>query len=220
MATYSALSEAVTDVRQILNESTASFWTDTEIQDWIKQGVVDLCTKGSLYQLDAEVDPLVAGQLSYTSSDETWIGDASEIHACFYVDDSGSTDLYYPMMKITPKQLGNLANNTAGQPRYYFLFGGELYIWPLATATEVSNGKLFVMYSKIDDDITNLPEEYQHLPVDYAAARGKMKDQKYSEAQLLLQFYLNGINFEREDKVDRGADDYSQFHPPRSKGRR
>jgi hypothetical protein len=39
---FSNIAEIVTGVRSLVNESTESFWTDTEIEDWIKEGLEDI----------------------------------------------------------------------------------------------------------------------------------------------------------------------------------
>lgn len=56
------LSDAILQVRGILNEASSLFWTDTEITYWLKEGCRDFSSK-SLLAEDVLSVPLVAGQI-------------------------------------------------------------------------------------------------------------------------------------------------------------
>jgi hypothetical protein len=48
------LSQATTEVRSLLNEPTAIFWTDAQIQSWINQGCQDVARRGqTLWELES-----------------------------------------------------------------------------------------------------------------------------------------------------------------------
>ena len=42
------LAQAITEVRALLNEDTASYWSDTNITSWIQQGCLDFTEKSLL----------------------------------------------------------------------------------------------------------------------------------------------------------------------------
>lgn len=213
------LANAITRCREILNETTASFWSDTELTAWLQEGTLDVTTRALLLQ-DKQDITLVANQLSYTSSDEAWIANVLKVYAAYYDDNSNG---YRGLVKDHPKMIGHQHRQTAGPPRFYNVFNKRIYIWPLTTAAIVSaGGKVTCLYHKRSNDITDLEDEFQYLPVTFACARAKMKDMKYGEANLLLTQYLNGINFERADKVNRSVDAKDQFKSPgatRGRGR-
>jgi hypothetical protein len=209
------LAESITQVRQVLNEASPSFWTDTEITSWIQEGTRIVASKTLMVEDDQTISPLVANQLSYSSSDETWIGTIIEPYAAIY--DNGSNK-HKGLIKVHPRQLGNLATFTSGVPKYYCLYNRKLFVWPLSTATEVAAASIRVLFSKETDDITDLTDEFQHLPVQYAIGRAKQKDQKFAEANSLFVQFYNDVNFERSDKHTRETDSVESFRVPKRGG--
>ena len=143
-------------------------------------------------------------------SDESWIGDTIQIYAAILYN--GSTGAYKGLIKQHPRQLGNVGTFTAGSPKYFSLHNRSIYIWPLTTAARVTAGdKITFLYAKETDDITALADEFQHLPILYSAAKCKMKDQKFAEANMLMQQFYQELNFERQDKHNRPEDAIDSF---------
>jgi hypothetical protein len=62
------LSQATTEVRDMLNEENAVFWSDSQLQKWIAEGAELVSSKAKLVDADDSIT-LVANQLLYTSSD-------------------------------------------------------------------------------------------------------------------------------------------------------
>jgi hypothetical protein len=159
-----------------------------------------------------DLDPLVDGQLYYEASDETWIGDVMEIYSALYYDGSAN---WKGLIKIHPRQLGNIATRTAGPTKYYCLHDRKIYLWPVPNATVVAAGaKIQFLFSMESDDITDMSDEYQHLPIIYATAKAKQRDQKYGEASALLSQFMQEIAFERTDKHAREVDSLDKFKIP------
>jgi len=195
------LSAATADVRQLLNEPTAVFWLDAEIEDWIKEGTRIIVSK--LRGVEADDDlTLVTNQLTYTSSDESWIGDCIAVYGALYDDGANK---YKGLEFIHPKQIGNTVTFTAGPPRYYSFHNRTFYIWPLPTTTENGN-TISMLYAKETDDITELPDEFQHLPVLWAQARAYEKDMKHAQAAGIKQTFYTEVQFERADTTTRPAE--------------
>jgi len=210
------LADAVTQVRRNVNEATAAFWTDTEIEDWIKEGVRVFSSKTLMVEDTQNIDPLIAGQLSYSSSDEPWIADIVEPYAAIYYD---GLSKYKGLMRIHPRQIGNLALGTSGPPKYYCLHDKNLYVFPLTSATVVAAGAtITVLYSKETEDIAELADEFQHLPIIYATAKAKQKDEKFGEANALMAQFYQESNFERVDKNNREADTIEDFKIKKARG--
>jgi hypothetical protein len=206
------LADAITEVRDNLNEATAVFWSDAQITKWIKEGTRIFSSKTLMVEDMQDLDPLVADQLSYSSSDETWIGDMMEVYAALYND--GSTG-YKGLIKVHPRQLGNLATRTSGPTKYYCQHNRRIYLWPLPNATVVAAGaKIQFLFAKETDDITTLTDEYQHLPIIYATAKAKQRDQKFAEAVALLSQFYQEVAFERSDKHAREVDSLDKFKIP------
>ena len=202
------LANGITQVRAALNEVTASYWTDAEITFWIQEGCRVFSSKTLMVEDTQDIDPLVAAQLSYDSSDETWIADIIEPYSAIYFD-GGSK--YKGLIKIEPKMIGNLATFTSGSPKYYCMHDRSIYIFPLASATVAAAGSVTMLFSSITDDITVLTDEYQHLPIIYATAKAKQKDQSFGEAASLLAQFYQEVEFERKDKHTREKDSLDAF---------
>jgi hypothetical protein len=204
-----SLADGITQVRGFLNEATAAFWTDAEITYWIQEGVSDFSSKTLMIEADDDIT-LSASQLSYSSADAAFLATIIEPYAVIYNNTAGAT--FTGLMKVHPRKLGNLLKATPGKPAYYALHNRKLYIWPLASAAEVVAGAtVTVLYSKVTNDITEIEDEYQHIPLLYAKAMAKMKDQKFQEAQSLMSQYVMMANFERADKHGREEDTYDMF---------
>jgi hypothetical protein len=210
------LINAIAEIRDSLNEATAAYWDDTEITNWIKEGCRIFSSKTLLVEDTQDIDPLIASRLSYSGTDETWIDDILEPYAAIYFD---GTSKYKGLIKIHPRQLGNVATFTPGAPKYYCLHNRLLYIWPITTAAIVAaSAKISFLFAKETDDITILKDEYQHLPIIYATAKCKQKDQKFQEANALMSQFYQEINFERQDKHAREADSLDKFKIPKRGG--
>ena len=192
------LSQATADVRQLLNEDTAVFWTDAEIEDWIAEGTRIIASKTLCVEADDNLT-LATGQLNYTSSDAAWIADCLEPYAAIYNDGSGN---HKGIQFIHPKQLGNVQTFTDGPPRYYSFHNRTFYVWPLPTATENGNN-ILILYASESDDVTALKDEFQHLAILWAFAKAKEKDMKFGEAGALKGQFYSELNFERADKSTR-----------------
>ena len=209
------LSGAITEVRAVLNEASPAFWTDAEITLWIQEGTRIVASKTLMAEDDQIIDPLVENQLSYSSSDETWIADIIEPYAAIYDDGSNK---YKGLIKMHPRQLGNVATFTSGAPKYYALHNRQLFFWPLATAAVAAAGSVRVLFAKETDDITDLNDEFQHMSVQFAIGRAKQKDQKFAEANSIFQQFYSDVNFERADKHVRETDSIESFRIPRRGG--
>jgi hypothetical protein len=195
------LSEAVADVRQMLNEPNAVFWTDSEIEDWVKEGTRIVVSK--LHGVEADDDlTLVENQLIYTSSDEAWIASCMWVYAAIY---NNGSNKYKGLIFVHPKQIGNLLTFTAGDPKYMAMHNRSIYIWPLPSATTAARTVSF-LYAKESEDYTELPDEFQHLPIMWAQAKAYEKDMKHAQAAALKQTFYGELQFERADKTIRPAD--------------
>lgn len=202
------LANAITEIRAALNEEVATYWSDAELTFWLQEGVRIFSSKTLLVEDTQDLDPLVENQLRYTVADGAWIANLIEVYAAIYNDGSNN---YKGLIKIHPKQLGNVATFTSGAPKYYTLHDRSLYIWPLTTAAIAGTGTISFLFAKETDDITEVTDEYQHLGITYAIAKAKQKDQKFAESTNLLGQFYNEVQFERSDKHDREVDSLDQF---------
>ena len=207
------LAQAISQVRSILNEDTAVFWTDAELEGWIKEGTLLFSTATLLVEASTEIT-LVANQLVYDETDDSDIANIVEVYSAYYNDQSNN---YAGMVKAHPRMLGHLDTFTPGDPKYIMLFDRELYIWPLTNANIVNaGGTVTVLYSTVTNDITELKDEFQIWPIMFAEAKAKEKDRREAEAAALFSQFYTMVNFERADKHARETDSMDRFLIPQA----
>jgi len=195
------LDQAVTQVRYLVNEDTADFWSDTEIQEWIKQATIMVSTT----LLSAETEEtvtMVNNQFVYSSSDGAWLADLLKVKAAYYTDSDSNI---YGMQRIELDMFGHTMHfQNTGRPIHYYESNRKLYVWPRPGTTEVGE-TITVLHSYETDDITNLRDEHQPLTFLYAASKAKSKDRQHQEAALYMTQFMGQMNFERQDKYDMGV---------------
>lgn len=202
------LTTATTEVRALINEDTAAFWSDDDIQEWIKQGCLDWSEK-SLLAVKMDTVTLVSGQYLYTTSTNSEIDNAIRtIHAEYN---------NVALQRISYEQLRGhnaLKLGSDKTPKYYFDLYNEttftLHIAPTPTATEAGNA-LTCYFAKRIDDITKIPYEYQQTIFLYAASKAKTRERQYQEAMMYYQMYVQNIIFARQDSLQRGVQPTSTF---------
>lgn len=202
------LAQAVTEVRSLINEDTASYWSDTEIQSWIQQGVLDWCHKSLLY-IKEDTITLSSDTIQYTTSTNSYISNAIRtIHAEY---NSKS------IQRVSYEQLrGHTARHLSSSviPAYYFdQYDGTsmtFYISPTPDAT-INNDAITVHFACRTNDITDIPWEYQPTMFLYAAYKAKNKERQYQEGHIHYQTYINNIVFQRQDALNRGVQTIDQF---------
>jgi len=200
--------QALTQVRNFLNEPVQVYWTDTEIANWIEEGCRDFSSKSLMIEDTMQVT-LVTNQIQYTSSDVAALSTIIEPYSCLYND---GVNNWKGIIKMHPRMIGNEATNASGEPKYYALHHSSIYLWPPPSSTVVAGGAyLKILYAKVTSDIAIVHDEYQHLPIIYACAKCKYKDQKFAEGNALMTYYLNTTAFERQDKHSREEDSLDMF---------
>lgn len=210
---YSA-AEALTQVRALIGEPTASFWTDEELNNWVIEGAADISTKTLCFEKKDSI-ALVENQLEYTAFvtlGASKIAEVIKVYSCIYDDES---NVYRGLQKIHPRMIQHLPQVTAGPSYYFYHFGGKIGIFPLPTATEEElTDPILVYCSMIADAITDLPDHYQQFAIIYAAAMAKFKERKNGEAMQLYQQYISSMNFHKIDLYERGVDAKSDMQQP------
>jgi hypothetical protein len=200
------LAQSVTKTRELLNEDTASFFSDTEIQGWIQEGSIFVSSK-LLSAITYDTITLVQDQYTYTASDHSWIGDCLKPKYALYIDSTGPQSLQH----VDPDKFGHI-DRVDSEPSYYHYdsFRRAFYILPTPDST-VDSEVVGVVYSYETNDVTNLKDEHQPLVWLYATSRGKMKERLYQEAGALMNQFMLEINFEKNDKYNIGEEKYDDF---------
>ena len=185
------LADLRTRTRDILNESTAAFFTDAELDRLLSDAALDI--SGITHCVEA------LGTITLSNGDNDY-AIASDAIVVLHVQDQATG---VGLRKVTPSMAGHSSSATSGDTGLgWYEFARTLYIEPIPDAT--AQGKqVEYFYARITQDVTVLPEYCQLLAVWYAVSMGKMKDRLYQEAAFFNSLYVNGLAFRRADTYAR-----------------
>ena len=193
------LATAVTEVRNLINESSGEYWGDSELESWIQQGCLDWCEKTLLLTREDTIT-LATNTYKYTTSGSSYIDNAIRtLHAEY--NNKALKRLTYEKFRGHNQMV--LVDDE--DPEYFYDKYNELVFtfYIAGTPSTTQNGQLVnVLFACRTDDITKLPYEYQPHIFNFAASKAKMKERQWQEAQLWWQIYLNNIAFSRQDKLE------------------
>ena len=188
---------ARTQVRAIIGEATASFWSDTELDNWIKEAVEDISARSGGFQVSDTIT-LVTAQYEYaTTTGSVAVADIVKVLGMVYVvttDITGDTNQrFIGLIPIDPSMIHVLPLTENGPPKYYYHSGENIGILPPPTATE--NAQLIRIYfTKTSQTIADLPNQYQSLTFWYAASMAYKKEHRYAESKELYGMYLQKLS--------------------------
>lgn len=201
-----SLGDAVLAVRSIIKEPTAIIWTDTQLENLIKEGCVDICAKTLCYETITDV-ALYDNIIEYLQP-----SNCIKVRGCTFYDSIAVT--YRGLQKIHPKQISHLGH-TAGDPYFWYHFGGRIGILPVPDNVEAAGAdKVYVYHSATTETITNLPGKYREFAVNYAAAMALLKRRKNQAAISLYTVYLSNVKFARMDLARMEIDSEDMFRTP------
>jgi len=196
------LGEIRTRIRDLLNESTADFYTDAEINRWINDGERDIAEKGNaLCHIDT---------ISTTSSTRTlaFVGNKVAFLEYTYATDQG-----LGLKRITANQIGKLADNATSPQRWYFS-GNNVAIEPEPDATYSLSAYIYDYPStemSADANIPEIPAEFRPLLILFGLVKGLEKIKRYQQAAQVYGMYLNELNHTRQDKIEIQIDSWDMI---------
>ena len=196
-ADYYTAATARTQIRSILNEATASFWSDTEIDNWVKEATEDISVRTGCIQISDTVT-LSTGTYEYaTTTGSVSAADIVDILGMVYVVSTdiigNTTQRFIGLIPISPSVVSQLPLTDSGPPQYYYRAGDKIGVLPVPTATE--NAQVVRLYfTKQSQTIGDLPNEYQPLTFWYAASMAYKKEHRYVESDKFYQMYLEKLN--------------------------
>lgn len=207
-----SVAEARAQVRSVINESTADFWTDDEIDSWLVEGTSMLATQAHCVEAVDDVT-LVVNQLEYTTLDGSDdVSDIIKIHAVIYNDGSNG---YTGLVKMDLDLVGRDDLNSSGPPQQYCMFADKIVIMPITSAAVVSaGGKVRVYYSKLAADITSIPDHLQVYVICYAVAMAFFKRNKNGIASYFMNLFNTWSSFERVDLMLEPTEGKTNFIQP------
>jgi len=196
-ADFYTVATAREQVRNLLSERSNGYFTDTEIDNWVKEAVEDVSTRTECVQVSDTI-ALVTGQYEYaTTVGSVSVVDIINVSGMVYVvstDITGNTlQDYIGLRRISTEEIASLPMIESGPPRYFYHYADKIGILPVPTATE--NAQVVRAYfSKQSQTIGDLPNQYQSLTFWYAAAMAYKKQGKVDDANKMMELYLQKIS--------------------------
>ena len=209
------LQTARTEVRSILDEPNAQFWSDAELNSWLNQGAQDIARQAQALWMQADVTCVPLQQYYALPSD--FLG----IHRIDYqLNNSDQTyTLEFRNIKTMDEIWGILHQLPAAFPQAFYLWndtgtpGGGMYfaLYPVPADT----GTFIVYYYRnaqpatADAQLLDVTPAYEDIAYEYAVYKAKRKDRDptWQEAR---QLYLEQLQH-MFDKTSRFSDQGDQF---------
>lgn len=172
------LLEVRTRARSAIEEVTARFWTDSELNVWINDALRDIARRAEVIQSFNTSVTVVAGTNKYNLPTNI-----VRVHRVEF-DPSDSTSIY-PLEASSHQQMDSVwgvNQSSGGSPRYYVLWGMppslQIQLYPVPSVGGVLN--LFVYrlptVASVDGTAVECPEGWEDTIVDYCEAQAKRKD--------------------------------------------
>ena len=188
--------DSVLEVRYIINEATASFWSDAEIQAWLDQGISDITSRALCFQTSDTITLSTSVYEYSTTTGSVSVSAIVKILGAFYISPDNE---YIGLKRIYANQIADLPYMASGPPKYYYHYANKIGILPLPTSTESTN--LVRIYfarqasgATLALRIADLPTEYKPLLYLFAASMAWKKEHRFAEANATYATYLQQLN--------------------------
>ena len=183
------LSDVRTAVRDLLNESTAIFWTDAELNGYINDGLREIAEfTGCIQNVDAKTT---------TSSTRTVSFDGYDVANVEYIPTTGRSTSLIQSDPLRNEQLVGTA------PQRWFTGNGTVTIEPTPDATYNLNFYVNDVGVELTSDANTpaVPLAFRPLLVWYACYRAYQKEANYAAAGLYHQIYQSEMIYITQDNA-------------------
>lgn len=209
------LETARNEVRSLLDEPNAQFWSDAEINSWLNQGAQDIARQAQALWMQLEV-PAVPNQQFYALPSD-FLG----VHRIDYqLSNSDQTyNLEFRGIKAMDEVWGILHQLPAAFPQAFYLWndtgvaGGQPYF---ATYPVVADTGTFIVYyyrnaipAASDTALIDVTPAYEDLIYEYAVAKAKRKDRDPTWQEAMQTYTAQLMNL--FNKTSRFSDQGDQF---------
>lgn len=204
---YPDFSDLKLRVRDLLGESTAAFYSDTEIGAWLNDGETDVASKGLCLES--------VQTLSITSGNRTVAVTVAPVKTLYveYVPGSGTP---IGLIEITPLMIGHVDLSGAA-PQYWFPWGAYVAVEPKPATTYSLNAYTAILPQatmSADADEPSIQAKFIPLVVQYAYIQGLLKDRRFAMAGLAYREYISTLQRIRQDMMEKYANIRNEEYIP------
>ncbi len=180
----------IDDVRQDVNEATASFYSDDDdMVYWMNEAVQLIASSTGCIEVSEDVI-LSGGTIAYTLSTPHY--DLKDFH----LYDSGVVDSSerFSFMKKVPQNLLPEIPEQEPRPKYYFEAKGQFCVWPVPNS-DISGTTVTVYMSSIPTGVTDTaspietPEFFDSAIRDYVRSKASFKDRRNNRGNYFLSLF-------------------------------
>ena len=198
-ASGKTVADLTSEVRSLLNESTADFWTDAEIVIWINSAIKNVIARTHC------LSSVTQFTLDSGTSEYKIVEDYVFVKGVIY--QSGVTT-FRALSKGSEAAVGL---TTKEMPQYFYETKAKpgVGIYPLIDSkdTTVSGNTIYVSFVPLQATLTGTssiptPATFDKHIVYYAAGHGFIKDNKLLRAKLMLEQYQSELDRFRIDLYD------------------
>lgn len=195
------LGQLVTNLRDRLDEATASFWTNPQLEKWLMDGARDIARQAECLQAKATIAVTGATQEYTAPTDMVRIyraeykrtGD-SQIYPLTFRDYNNMDEIWYSSKTIHQST-----------PAYYTMWGYPPAVTISLYPTPAVSGSMYIYYYRLpadlatdgsaDSSVVDVPVGWEDLIVDYAeyCALRKDNDAQWKDAKGLYEEKLADI---------------------------
>jgi hypothetical protein len=196
-------------VRTLLREPTARLYSDTELNAWIDEAaravsVLTLCNETK----DAAIT--LSEHIPYVDLTKDFI----EITSVVLLPSGSNSSADIGLQRIVPGMVGHgevgLSSDTTGiYPKFYFYIQDTtpaLFVWP-PPITDAAHKVDVYGFTMVDSyggaGSETLPDELQHITIDYVMCMAKVKAKKHSTAASYMKRFIDNCASVRNDVYER-----------------
>jgi hypothetical protein len=186
------LSTYITQVRRLLHDVNANFWTDPELTDYINEGRNRLVRDtGCLRKI--QTSTVVTNQEVYNLSDlPSGALNMDILNINLYWGNTRLPLRYLPWTQFNAQM--RFWQNYIGQPVAYSMYGpGKFYVGPVPDQTYTVEIDTVIQPVTLvnSTDVDEIPNPWTGPVQFYAAYLAKFKEQSYGEAELFKNQYIS-----------------------------
>ena len=200
----------INNARVILRETTADWWADSDLLQYLNDGHRDIALLTHCIQ-GTEAVTLVSGVTEYTISTSY-----TKIHGAIYNNASGVTNkslIYASMFDSRLGMGGESVGQRVSEPVYWDEDGGIFYIWP-EPMTSIDGDNITVYLSELPSDRTltggtsNIltPQIYDRALTFYIVAEAYYQIDKVWKAQVYEGRYIQELGIKKQDLIQKPAE--------------
>lgn len=194
---YRTLAQVRNMVRVRLDETTATAWTDAEINGWINEGTRDVARRSETLQVSAQI-PVTQGVAEYSAPPEL-----VRVHRAEF-QPTGDSSVY----PLTYRDFNNMdavwwtaKNTTQSTPELFTMWGYPPALKVILYPKPSRSGALNLYFYRVPVDVINdtdpipVPSGWEDLIVEYATylALRRDRDERWKEARQAYEDHLSSM---------------------------